>query len=129
MTTFTVSVSESVNVFGGAPPSLWNAYLWNAFKWGEGTASYVVGAFVGTAETQPSTQAVDVTAVYIAALADTLSSAGTMTSGQIRDEAGYYHVFPNATTDGEERDTPTWAAGSPATPVWASATASATSWS
>lgn len=129
MTQFTVAVAETTRCFGGAPTSLWNAYLWGAFKWGEGTASMVVGAFVGVIETEPATTTCDVQAVYQVAVDEACPSVGTMTSGQIRDTLGYYKVFPNDTTDGEERDTPTWTAGSPTTPSWTAAAATATSWS
>jgi hypothetical protein len=124
---FSVTVSESVRCFGGAPSSLWNSYLWNAFKWGDGTASMVVGAFVGVSESQASTT--DVGVVPVVVVSESVASVATMVSGFIRDAAGYYRMFSNDTADGEQRDTPTWAAGSATTPTWASAAATAASWS
>ena len=129
MAEFSVSVSESVRTFGGAPTSRWNAYNWNAFKWGEGTASMVIGLGLGVSESQASSGTCDAAAGYVIALAEAFTPTASMTSGQIRDMAGYYHVFPNSTTDGEERDTPSWAGGSTTNPTWATAAASATSWS
>lgn len=127
MAEISVTVAERVNVWGGAPSSLWNVYLWNAFKWGEGTASMVVGAFVGVDETQASTAAVEnAPAVTVSEI---VAAAGTMVSGFIRDAAGYYRMFRSDTADGEQRDTPTWAAGSTTTPTWTSAAVTAASWS
>jgi hypothetical protein len=122
-----VTVAETVRCFGGAPTSLWNAYQWGAFKWGEGTASMVVGAFVGVSEAQASTSAVQNAPAV--AVSEAVTTAGTMVSGFIRDEAGYYRIFSNDTPDGEQRDTPTWTAGSTTTPTWTSAAATAASWS
>ncbi|MES3012631.1 MAG: hypothetical protein V4750_02740 [Pseudomonadota bacterium] len=127
MAEVSVPVSEIVRAFGGAPTSLWNAYLWNAFKWGEGTASMVIGAYVGVSETEAATS--DVSIFSSIDVSESQAVVGTMVSGFIRDDAGYYRMFSNDTADGEQRDTPSWAAGSTTTPTWASAAASATSWS
>lgn len=41
MANLTITVSNRINVFGGAPSDKWGQYNWNAFIWGDGTNDLV----------------------------------------------------------------------------------------
>jgi hypothetical protein len=145
MTQFTASVSERVSAFGGAPTDLWNQGNWNAFKWGEGTnqapfflftvvaVSAPQTAVVGLAITTPQAEAEAAVAAVggsvVLPFADTLSVAGAVPTVNLLDESGFYHVFPEPSTNGELRANPTWTAGSNTTPSWSTTTASQPTWS
>lgn len=40
MADHTITITNSVNLFGGHPSSKWNEHNWNEFNWGYGTVSY-----------------------------------------------------------------------------------------
>jgi hypothetical protein len=126
---FTVTIANSLNVFGPAPSNKWNAWAWNAFRWGEGTADLAVsvGKVIGNSLAL-SDSATPVTAFFVNVSA-TLTLASDMGSERLTDAAGYAYVFPSDTTEAENRDIPDWSTSTAATPTWSSATAGGTSWS
>jgi hypothetical protein len=127
MAEFTASVSESVRCFGVAPSNKWNDYAWNAFIWGEGTAQIPVFVHMEVAESEAATA--DVNVGSFVGISESQAQAASLEDVYVRDEQGYYHVFPDRATDGEEQDTPTWSSGTAASATWAEAASSAPVWS
>jgi hypothetical protein len=127
MAEFIASVTETVRVFGVAPSNKWGDYAWSAFLWGEGTAQVPVYVFTGVSESQASSDSIDATAFVV--ISETFSPQGAIEHVNVLDEQGYYHVFPDRTTDGEARDQPSWASASSASVTWTRATSSAPTWS
>jgi hypothetical protein len=127
MAEFSFTISERMNVFGGAPTSKWAAYNWNAFKWGEGTAQLELGLFLATHESQSSLEALSVQPTM--GISETISAAESLPSLSVRDMAGYYHVFPDRTTEVTGLDLPTWTSGAASAASWVSVALNAPSWS
>lgn len=127
MAEIAVSVGESFYLFGGAPSNKWNSHLWGAFLWGEGNEQAPFGLGVGVSEAQASSSEADLTASIL--VLESVGSTTGLADVFLRDAAGYFHVFPNNTTDGEERDTPTWASGTVSAATWTAASTPAVTWS
>ncbi len=127
MTEFNVTVAESVNVFGGSPSSKWGDYNWNAFKWGEGTTEAPFGVVTPVSETQASAEAVNNQAAV--GVSEAVTSTETEPVINVLDSAGYYHVFPSDTTNGDSWDRPTWTSGAVSAASWTTAALAAPTWS
>jgi hypothetical protein len=121
------TVTNRLNVFGPAPSNKWNAYNWNAFIWGEGTATLQKSIFKVLAETITPTD--EFTRAQIRTIDNSLSPVSGMNLENLRDSAGYLHVFPGGVTDATERASPSWVDGTGASTSWTSSSTTATSWS
>jgi hypothetical protein len=127
MAEFNATVSETLRVFGVAPSNKWGDYAWNAFLWGEGTAQVPVYVFTGVSESQSSGDSTDSTVFVV--VSEGCSPSLVLEHVNVLDEQGYYHVFPDRTTDGEGRDTPSWSSGAVTSASWTRASLSAPTWS
>ena len=127
MAALTITVTSTVRCFGVAPSNKWNAYNWNAFIWGEGTADLpvVFGKLITNAQASDTA----LTKQPYKLISESISSSGETSSERLRDGAGYSYVFPNNTTDAEERDIPSWAAGAAGSTSWSSQAVTTTAWS
>ena len=127
MTDHSITVANSLNLFGVAPSDKWNAYAWNAFLWGEGTADLGVAVvhLISNSLTLSDAYGKGVTKL----VSETLSVTGDMSSEVLFDAEGYRYVFPDRTTEGEERDFSTWTSGTAASATWTSGTVTSTTWS
>jgi hypothetical protein len=124
---YNITISNSLNLFGPAPSDKWNQYNWNAFLWGEGTNDLVELVFKVISESiTPDTT---VTKIPLRIIENSISPTSDMGFERLRDSNGYYHVFPDRTTEGEDRDFATWTQGSPSAASWATAADAATVWS
>jgi hypothetical protein len=121
------TVTNSLNVFGPAPSNKWNAYNWNAFIWGQGTATLNKAVFKVLAETLTTTD--EFTRSPTITFSNSVAAASAMDLENLRDSAGYLHVFPGGVTDATERASPSWADGTGASTSWTSSSTTATSWS
>lgn len=127
MASFTVTMANSLNLFGVAPSNKWNAFNWNAFLWGEGTADLGVNFTKGISNSLSPDTTVGKTAQI--GIANSLAPTADLYSEELQDGSGYSYVFPNNTTDGEARDFVTWSSGTAGSATWTSATVTSTSWS
>lgn len=129
MTAFNITISERLNLFGGAPSDKWSEYNWNAFLWGEGTNKTLASAQILLTDSQPLTDALTTETQFNRTVSETLAVAGAPSSEVLRDGAGYVYVFPSNATDGEARDPVDWTSGTTAQGSWTSQTAGSTPWS
>jgi hypothetical protein len=125
---FTTTVSESIRCFGVKPSNKWNEYNWNAFLWGEGTNQVLASETKLIAETASLADALAQVKVETA-ISESFSLGGSPSSETLRDGAGYYYVFSNNTTNGEERDPVSWTSTSVSTTSFMCQTAGSTTWS
>lgn len=149
MTAFSVTMSASVVMFGGAPTDKWGDYNWNAFKWGEGTATIPknVRMLVNTTNLSvASTAAVNFRFVfqvaggtvtpadsvnfrYYRVVAETLQTSGSVQHLYVQDPNGFFRVFPEQVTDLTLRSTPAWTGASSSAVSWTTGAAGTTTWS
>lgn len=129
MADFTITISNSVNTFGPAPSSKWNAWAWNAFRWGEGTHDLTVAFDKVIGNSLVPTDAFSAETAFVVSIANTLAPTADMGSEQLADAAGYTYIFPSNASDAENRDIPDWTSGTAGSPSWSSGTAGSTSWS
>jgi hypothetical protein len=129
MADYSQTVVEGLRVFGGAPTNQWEAYNWNAFTWGEGNNAFIANPLVLISDSQSLAQTDEVQAAFFAAVAEAITTGMVPTSEVLTDGSGYSYVFPNNTTDGEERDPVSWASGAAGSTSWSSGTAGSTDWS
>jgi hypothetical protein len=127
LTAFSVTVTNSVNVFGAAPSNKWNAFNWNAFTWGDGTADLSVQVVKGI--TNDLTTDSGINYLFVKGLSNTLSFDIDMRSEALYDSAGYFYVFTDRTTAGESRVFTTWASAAVTTLSWSASSTTSTSWS
>lgn len=147
MTNFTQTLTVSVRFFGNGPASLWNAYNWGAFNWGEGTADirtqslHLISESL-TPTSDPARKNVfhlldgetltltsDDYRYYGFTVGSTLSIDADMGSEGLRDGSGYLYVFPDRTSEAEDRSFASWTQGSASSSTWTTAGAAATTWS
>jgi hypothetical protein len=127
MVALNITITNRLNVFGPAPSNKWADYLWNSFNWGEGTAD--LQAFV--LKTLSNSIAPDSSASLglVHPISNSLAPTTAMGSERLKDGSGYDYVFPDDTTEGEDRDFPTWTEPGAAASTWTPATDPSTSWS
>lgn len=127
MTDHSITITNSVNTFGIAPSSKWNAYAWNAFKWGEGTTDLRTDVVHLISNSISGDTAFGFR--FTKGISETLTVTADLSSERLRDGEGYLYVFREGTTDGETRVFPTWASGTTATASWTVASSTSTTWS
>lgn len=128
MADLSISISNSLNCFGGAPTNKWNAFEWGDFLWGEGTADMlqmVVKVLPGDALSLTGA----VTAKSLThRLAETLQPSGDMTSELLSDGAGYTYLSPDRAADGEARDPVDWTEAQDQQAGWTEGAEPSTDW-
>lgn len=148
MANFTQTITNTVRCFGQGPSSKWSDYAWNAFKWGEGTTDIKTDVrHLLTAQTVTPSDGYAQKKVYHRLTAQTISPdttlyrawsyrihesvivVGDMGSEGLRDGAGYFYVFPDRVTEGEDRSFATWSEASASATTWTAAAAASTTWS
>jgi len=125
---FTISVSNSLNVFGAGPSSKWNEHNWGEFNWGEGTEDMIHGIFKFIDNSQSIADTYAFTFNKVVSNSQSLNSA--LPIQYLIDANGYYYIFTKPTTDAEERSDATWSdadVGDVAT--WTCQAAGSTTWS
>lgn len=127
MANFTITISNSLNVFGIAPADLWNAYDWNAFLWGEGTTDLpvTVGKVLDNSTSSDSSQ----TRSQAHSIDNTVGTDVDMGNETLSEPSGWSYVFPNQASNLEDRDFTTWTEGTSSSTTWTTATAASTTWS
>ncbi len=128
MANFTITISNSVNLFGQSPASLWNQYNWGSFKWGEGTATIIWGMENFISETLSPTDAI-VNLDTIRLISESLTPLSETISESLLDGSGYSYVFPSNTNDSELRARASYTSGSAVGSTWNSVVIGSTTWS
>lgn len=128
MADHTISISNSLNVFGAGPSSNWNEHNWGEFKWGEGTEDMIHGIFkvISNSQSIADTYALKLNKL----ISESLSIDSAIPEQYLKDAEGYYYLFTKPTTDAEERSDASWSdadIGDVAT--WTCQTAGSTTWS
>lgn len=128
MANLTQTITESVNLFGGAPANLWNQGNWNAFKFGEGTNAMLasIGGYVletlASADTIPNLNSTTL-------ISESVSPTSNNSSETLTDGHGYYYVFPSDVTNHENQSLASYTAGTAPGNTWTSASAGSSNWS
>jgi len=122
-----ISISESINVFGLAPSTKWNEFSWGEAKWGEGTNGIVkeVGKLI--AETESATDSISRSATKLISESQTVTAVETDT--KLTDGSGYSYVFTGGVTDAEEQVLTDFTRASAGSTSWTKQSAGGTSWS
>jgi hypothetical protein len=127
MTDFSVTFTVGINCFGIAPSNKWGAHNWNAFLWGEGTKDLETRVQKLISESvAPDTT---ITKDHRHPITETLSVSGDLGAESLSDGSGYLYVFPDRTTDGEQRDFPVYTSGTAQSTSFACQAAGSTVWS
>lgn len=129
MADHTKSVTNSVNLFGGSPASLWNQYNWNAFKWGEGTTT-----MIWHLEHRLSSETITLTDALAALSVGKLISneqalSSDMTALYHQDRAGYYYNYPDRVTNVDSAVTASYTQVAVTSQSWTTYTTGTTVWS
>ena len=127
MADYTITISESLNVFGPAPSDKWSEYNWNAFKWGEGTNIVLLG--VGAVLSDTPTLSDAFSALTDVSLSDSITPSDAVTNETLTDSNGYTYVFTGNTTNAVNRASTTYTQQTSTAPVWTSGTGASTTWS
>src|SRR3990167_5823929 len=123
MADHTITISNSLNLFGGSPSSLWNAYNWGAFKWGEGTVNVIwdLDHLISNSLTLDSAVIKDSEKV----ISNTLTVSSEMTEEYVQDANGYFYIYVPGVTNAESRASGTYTSGTVSAVSWTSQAASA----
>lgn len=129
MADFTITVSNSLNLFGPAPSNKWNAHLWGAFRWGEGTTDLQVDVvkLLGNALTIADSLTLQ-SAVFLT-VSNSLSLSSNPSNEGLSDGAGYSYVFTGNVTNAENRVETSYSQGSAGAQSYAAGTPPSTNWS
>lgn len=128
MAAYSITIANSLRVWGPAESDKWNDYNWNAFVWGEGTAGSVQTVGKVLSETATFTDSLSLVAGFYFSISNTLLPTSDMGSEQV-SSGDYQRVYPSNTTEGESRISSTWSAGAAGSSTWTSGTATSTTWS
>jgi hypothetical protein len=122
-----ISLSESINVFGLAPSTKWNEFSWGSGKWGEGTNGIFkqVGKYI--TDSEAATDSVSKSTGKYIADSETVTMVETNT--ELRDGSGYSYVFPGGASDAEEQVITDFTRQSNGSTAWTKQSNGSTSWS
>jgi hypothetical protein len=144
MADLSITISNSLNVFGLGPPSLWGED-WNEFNWGYGSATIPHDAthVYSTDLTPDTSMAFEVSHLVEETLTPTddyskeasisynndLVPEFEMTDERLGDGSGYTYVFPSDATNLEDRDVPSYTSQAAGSQTYTSAAVGSTTWS
>ena len=132
MANYSVTISNTVNVFGPESTNKWGGSwgaVWGNFLWGYGNSDLDTRVVKLLEESLSLTDSVTVSVYFYKVISETLNPTTDMGSETLQDGSGYYYVFPDNTTDAENRDFPTWAEGSVTAQSFTCQAVGGTSWS
>lgn len=127
MANHSITIENSIGVFGPAPSNKWGDYNWNAFTWGEGNEDLPVWVV-----TQYTANAIALSmAIYTRVtkfIGQTLTVAADMGSEVLKNGDWTYN-FTDRATDAEDRDTATWTGDPEESTTWTEDAEENTEWS
>ena len=124
MADFAITVSNTLRVVGPAPSSKWGAFNWGGLWGGTDDLIFSVEKLLANGISIS-------TAIYKSlsrTISNTVTTASRMNLGSLRDENGYYYVFPDNVTDPDNRYFPTWTESSEPSTSFTTSTEPTTSW-
>jgi len=122
------NISNSLNLFGGAPTTKWNAFTWGVDDWGDGVNSTLLRIVKLISNSQASDTAITKSGNFFRTIENTQAVASDPDALYLQDGQGYFYTAPNNVTDLEERYAPDWTAGNDPSDSWTAQTFT-TSWS
>lgn len=132
MADFNITISNSLNVFGPEGTNRWGGAWgneWGAFLWGYGNVDLDTRVRKLISESLTPTDYFEISVYFYKVISETLEPTADMGSESLQDGSGYYYVFPDNTTEGENRDFPSWSEGSTSTQSFTCQAAGSTTWS
>lgn len=106
MADHTLTIQNSMNLFGGGPPSLWNSHNWGEFNWGDGTVEipHAIFKFIDNTTTLTDT----LNKISTKLISNNQSFTTSMPVQSLKDAQGYNYLFTKPTIDSEERANTSW---------------------
>lgn len=144
MAAFTITIANTVGVFGPSEANRWGASNWNAFTWAYSTDLRMSTGKVVANTLSPTSTAAKAAVHYLSEsltldssvavafsrfISNSLTVTGDMLSQVLQDGSGYTYNFPDRATDGEDRDETTWTDSSGASTTWTPPSTPSTTWS
>jgi hypothetical protein len=128
MADFSITISNSVNVFGASPSTKWNDFQWGVGTWGEGTNSIIKEVDKALAETLTLTDALTLETDFVRTIDNSLALESDMSFEGLKSGEWSY-VFTGPTTNAENRPAASFTIRANGSTVWTSGAATSTSWS
>lgn len=129
MADLTITISESLNVFGPAPSNKWNEYNWNAFFYGEGNNAIAVSYEFLNSETLTPSDAFTTVSDFEYSFSETLTPSEAVSGERLSDPDGYSYIFTGGTTNAASATVAPYTSGTFGTGTWTSSTVTTTTWS
>lgn len=126
MADHTITIVNSINVFGGAPTNKWGSMVWGVEAWGYGDVDLIQSVFKKISNT--FTVSDGVTKSVGKKIAEVLYVDADMSSEHLKDAAGYSYIFPNNTDEGESRIDTQYSNVSYNSATYSDVAATATTW-
>lgn len=127
MADFTKTVSNTLDLFGESPSSLWGFFTWGVDKWGDGSKDLAVDIVKLIDNSQVISDAISLSSIKV--VANNLTTESETTSETLSDGSGWNYIFTKPTTDAENRNITSFTSVAPASNAWASASVTTTVWS
>jgi hypothetical protein len=131
MADFNITVTNSVNCFGGWLTTKWGDadFPWGTAKWGGKNTDLITYIIhVLPSETLTPADSIDGhSAVHL--VSETLTPTEALSNETLRDGSGYAYVFPSQATNAEDRDDTTWSSAAAGSDPFTSASVASTTWS
>lgn len=126
MANFTITISNTLDIFGESPSSMWGAMTWGVDKWGDSSKN-LVRSIEKLVTNSFSTDSALTEKNPVKLISNSLSPTSETTSEGLTI-GNYSYVFIKPTTQAEDRQSTTWT-GTSTTTSWTSGTNASTTWS
>ena len=128
MAAHTITITESINVWGLEPSNRWGTVKWGQ-KWGGYNAEVVhtifqrfeIGEIIGVTDS--------ISLTFKKSFVETLDIGVNFVEIHQKDAAGYSYIFPLPTDDSEDRANSQWADGADPDSSWSTSSDPSTTWS
>lgn len=145
MANHSITVTNALTFFGPSGATIWNAFTWGAANWGQSSdlgtqVEHVVDTTLSptsddvkyvrhATDDQALTLASELSKYLTRIIENSFSLTGDMYSERLQESAGYFYLYPDRTTEIENRVTASYASATRPGSTWTSGTVAATSWS
>ncbi len=126
MVDYAKTITNTFQVFGPGPTSLWGTMVWGVDEWGGGN-DQLASAHKILSESLSLSDSWIKDAVITRS--DSLSITSSIPDLTSVDAAGYYHVFISNVTDAADRAITTWTDESDPSSDWSEVSEASTTWS
>ncbi len=131
MANLSITISNTLSVFGATPPSLWGVMVWGVDNWGYGSSDLLENVDKLVSNTLTLDSAVALQVEWNPVISNTLTLTEDMTSETLADRSGegaWLYEFPGSVTNAESRVISSFTASSEATASFTVASAPTTTW-